>query len=561
MKYVTYGGSGTGIIAGYMVSPLQPESAHLQKLGAAAAEEVRKTVRSALTELLANFMFRLPGELLEQAPKASNPADRTALSDLARSLPAKSQAWVNTFAQKVDQQLIGGLDAARASDAESPGGIDDSIALASVELRAEERYQKQITELDARFNRVRLMVYVPVYSKALAPAGLCRSLQDTADAMQWPPRQRRLLLEKFDAIVVPQLERLYRALIVALTRISTEAAKSVEADKSIKPLSAPKAAAPRAPQTATTIQAPADQKHLDLDSIGMLQRMAMKSEGDGYHDGLLAADLLALAENKPLPGVMQDQNWIPIQRISLAGHFLNVVIGDALVPDELKPQHESVRFPLMKSALTDDTLFTSKTHPLGSLIHELLLKSATSRITGNVETRRMAELLQQVLVQFDLAPEFVRQAMRGSTPIQDSQIQRFFELQRQQAQQRRDFVIAEAKRVVVHELEQATFGRNIPAPAIRFLNVAWGPLLTKRLLQHGADSPMWKAALAQMEKLLDMLEARRPGEAPTAEWTELLQAMSQVLVAEGMAQDKVNAALQALEQSRTSQVVEGGLAA
>jgi hypothetical protein len=318
----------------------------------------------------------------------------------------------------------------------------------------------------------------------------------------------------------------------------------------------PKAAAPAAPQSATTMQPPADPRHLDGDSIGMLQKLALKADGEGYTDGLLAADLLALADNKPLPGVMQDQSWIPIQRISLAGHFLNIVISDAMVPAELKPHHESVRFPLMKSALTDDTLFTSKTHPLGSLIHELLLKSATSRITGNVETRRMAELLQQVLVQFDLAPEFVRQAMRGSTPIQETQIQRFFELQRQQAQQRRDFVIAEAKRVVVRELEQATFGRNIPAPAIRFLNTAWGPLLTKRLLQHGAESPLWKGALAQMEQVMDLLEARKPGEGPAAEWQALLQQMGQALVAEGMPQDKVRTALQALEASRSTELAE-----
>jgi hypothetical protein len=288
----------------------------------------------------------------------------------------------------------------------------------------------------------------------------------------------------------------------------------------------------------------------------MLENLALKSDGEGYTDGLLAADLLALNDGKPLPGVVEDQSWVPIQRVSLAGHFLNVVISDAMVPDDLKPHHETVRFPLMKSALTDDSLFTSKTHPLNSLINELLLKSATSRVTGNTETRRMAELLQQVLVQFNLAPEFVRQAMRTTSPIQDSQIQRFFELQKQQAQQRRDFVIAEAKRVVVRKLEEMTFARNIPAPGIRFLNAAWGPLLTKRLLQHGASSTQWKQSLDQMDKLLDLLEARQPGTAPPAEWKELLQQMGQALVAEGMDRAKVTEALQALEASRHIQLAE-----
>jgi len=530
-----------------------PADGHLQRLGAAAAAELRKTVRTALTEVIGQFVQKLPDVVLEAVNRASNPTDSNALTELAKGIAPRANAWIETFARQVDQHMIGGLASALAEEAAVPTGAEDSVAVAGIELRAEERYQKLVMELDARLNRIGLMMYVPIYSKALAPASLCRSLQESAEAMQWPPRQRRLLLEAFDRLVVPQLERVYRALIAALTRIGTEAVKaSAETLKktgSRRVIKMP-------PKGQQPMQAPANPREVDGASLGMLESMALKADGEGYTDGLLAADLLALNDGKPLPGVVQDQSWVPIQRVSLAGHFLNVVISDAMVPEDLKPHHETVRFPLMKSALTDDSLFTSKTHPLNSLINELLLKSATSRVTGNTETRRMAELLQQVLVQFNLAPEFVRQAMKSTSPIQETQIQRFFELQKQQAQQRRDFVIAEAKRVVVKKLEEMTFARNIPAPGIRFLNAAWGPLLTKRLLQHGATSAQWKLALDQMDKLLDLLEARQPGTAPPAEWKDLLQHMGQALVAEGMAHAKVTEALQALEASRHTQLAE-----
>ncbi|MGQ0587298.1 MAG: DUF1631 family protein [Gammaproteobacteria bacterium] len=529
-----------------------PDS-HLQRLGAAAAAELRKTVRTALTDVFGNFMQKLPAAVGEEVGKASNPTDRQTLTDLSRNIGSQAAAWIESFARQVDQHMIGGIADALAEEAGVPAGADDSVALAGVELRAEERYQKLVTELDARLNRIGLMMYVPIYSKALAPASLCRSLQETAESMHWPPRYRRMLLEKFDQLVVPQLERVYRVLITALTRIGAEAVKasgeSLRKTGSRRVLKMP----PKGPQP---MQAPTNSREVDGASLGMLESMAIKSDGEGYTDGLLASDLLALNDGKPLPGVVEDQSWVPIQRVSLAGHFLNVVISDAMVPDDLKPQHETVRFPLMKSALTDDSLFTSKTHPLGTLINELLLKSATSRLTGNPETRRMAELLQQVLVQFNLAPEFVRQAIRTTAPIQETQIQRFFELQKQQAQQRRDFVIAEAKRIVVKKLEEMTFARNIPAPGLRFLNTAWGPLLTKRLLQHGAASPLWTQALDQMDKLLDLLEARQPGTAPTAEWKDLLNHMGNALVTEGMARAKVTEALQALEASRHTQVAE-----
>jgi hypothetical protein len=518
----------------------------------AAAEELRKSVRAGLHNVLTQFVQQLPPVLNDLAPKAASPDDRKLLTDLARQLPGRATRWVDTFLQHVDAALIGGVVTGRHEPDEG-GSADDSIALAGLELRAEERYQKLITELDARFNRVRLMMYVPVYTRALAPASLVRALVETADAMAWPPRHRRILLERFDAAVVPQLEQFYRALIAQLRKMGTEAAKA--AGPAAKPATK-RVAAPTVVQAATQMQAPADTRRMDSQTLNMLESLALKADGEGYTDGLLAADLLALSDGKPLPGVQKDQSWIPLQRITLAGHFLNTVISDAMVPADLRPEHESVRFPLMKSALTDDTLFTSSTHPLGSLIHELLLKSATSRVTGNRETRRMAELLQQVLVQFDLAPEFVRQTIRGSTPIGETQIQRFFELQRQQAQQRRDFVIAEAKRVVVKQLEQSTFARPIPATAIRFLNTAWGPLLTKRLLQHGAESAQYKGSIELMDQLLDQLEARAAeGPAPT-EWKQLLQTLGHALVTEGLPTAKVTEALESLEAARRAPLAE-----
>lgn len=524
------------------------DSPHLQRLSIAAAEELRQTVRSALSTLLGGFIKKFTATLNHTSEKALVLSEKHHYHALAHSMAQDHARWVESFVQSVDAHLIGGVPQPAAPGVDDAGGAGISVALAQLELRAEARYQKLVTELDARINRLRLMLYVPVYTKALAPAGLNRALQDTADALNWPARQRGILFEKFDAMVMPELQGLYQSLIEAVTRLGSAAAKATA--------EAPAAARtkttrpPRPKKSATAMQAPQDAAPVDPETIAMLETFALKGDGNGYTDGLLAADLLALADNRPLPGVAQDHSWVPLQRITLAGHFLNEVISDPMVPDELKPQQEAMRYPLVKSALTDETLFTSVVHPLGNMVHELLLKSATSRVTGNVETRRIADLLQQVLMQFDLAPEFVRQSMHAGEPLQETQIQRFFELQRQQAQQRRDFVISEAKRVVARQLENITFGRGAPAHAIKFLNVAWGPVLTKRLLQHGANHPVWNAGVALMEQLLDQLDAREPGEAPPAEWQELIATIDKALVAEGMQADRVKIALLTLEAAR-----------
>lgn len=519
-------------------------AAHLQRLGIAAAEELRQAVRSTFTTLMREFVTQCPAAYTAVANKVTNTTEKNEYQTLATVMTVKAARWVETFCEHLDAHLIGGELPERPPTDLSQTITDNQVTMANVELHAETRYHKRVTELAARVNRLRLMLYVPVYTRALAPAGLCRALDDTATALDWPSRKRGLLFEQFDRIVVPKLEGAYQALIEAVTRIGSNAA--VATGETAKPIKPPK----RPKKSAATIAAPANSREIDPESVAMLQSFALKSDGTGYTDSLLAADLLALADHRPLPGVAKDQSWVPLQRIAVAGHFLNEVISDSMVPDELKAQHESVRFPLMKSALTDESLFTSVAHPLSSLVNELLLKSATSRITGSAETRRVAELLQQVLTQFDLAPEFVRQALDHAKPIEDSQIHRFFELQRQQAQQRREFVIAEAKRLVVKQIETLIFGRGVPPQATRFLLSAWGPLMTKRMLQHGADHVLTKAGLALMEQLLDQLDARKPDQPPPAEWLELAQTMGKALIAEGMAEETVRGALANLEAAR-----------
>lgn len=511
-----------------------PSNPQLQRMGIVAVDDFRKQVRQALGEAFGDFMGQMPQALAEVSGKVPGLTERAALAELGRTLPQHLPRWIDAFTSRVDSQLIGGL----ASESEASGGGGEAVALAALELRAEDRYRKLVTELDARFNRIRLMVYVPVYTRALAPASLFRTLYDAADALKWPPSQRRLLVERFDALLVPKLEGIYQTLLDALMRIGKEVVKVAE------PLPA-KPAATIIAEAVKAMQPPADTSRLDDETSSMLQSVARRTDGAGYHDGLLAADLLALNEGKPLPGIGTDQGKTPIQRIGLAGHFLNVAIADALLPQDARPDHESVRFPLMKSALTDPSLFTSATHPLGSLIHEMLMKSAASRVNGNRETKRMAELLEAVLVQFDLAPEFVRQAMQGSAPVQQSQVDRFFDFQRQQAQQRRDFVISEAKRVVMRELEQSTFARDVPAPALRFINAAWGPLLTRRLIRHGMDHAAYQTALKQLETLIDMIETRSQ-QPPGAEWKSLLEQVARALVTEGIAPDQARAQAHAL---------------
>lgn len=532
-----------------------------QSIGRPAVDALRRTVGLALVDVFGGFIRKLP-EALRQNTANQSAADRRFGSELAKLIEAQPERWISGLIRRIDANLVGTAKAVQQQAEDLVHSAGDELMLTRIELRAEAQFSSQVMELSTRLESIRRTVYFPVRAGALAPAGLCRALQDTGTEMKCSSAHLRMLFGKFDEMVFPELPRMYQRLIAALTDIEVRAAEALSLlaretaraatlrGESAEPAAAP--AKPATPAAPTLVKRPAKSESVDGKTNNMLMNVAStpSAPGEPYSDRTLANDLLTLQTEQPMSGVdiEPEKRWIPLQRISLAGKFLNEVIADPLVGSgDLGPQHESVRFPLLKSALADSTLFTAVTHPLRSLVNDLMLKAATSRVTGTVEARQMAETLQQVLVQFDLAPDFVREAMLTAQPINDDQINAFFNMQKQQAKQRTETVINEAKRLVVRELELRTFGRDVPEEALKFLNTNWGPILVKGLLQHGADNIHWRAGMERMEEMLTQLSMSDQEIPPPQEWQDLVVAMGKDLADAGMPAERIKSALELLE--------------
>lgn len=530
-----------------------------------AINALRRSVSLALTSLFRPFFEQLPEALRRRASVTALVAEQRNCTALARAVAADPTRWLDEMLVRVDISLTGSAESAKL--ASSRAVANDVMVLTPPQLRAETQFAALIGEFETQLDLIRRSVRFPVHAGALAPASLCRVLRDTAVALNYGSAHLRVLFDQFDVMVLPQLPRLYERMLTSLTDIASRAAEAeamlahetaraevLKRQPGAPPAPAQQPASAPMPEPGADAQPRRRTDSIDDKTASMLQAVRDRTPADGtaYNDGVLASDLLALQTQAPLPSgteVPVERRKAPLQRIALAGQFLNEAIEDPFVPEELGPQHESVRFPLVKSALTDATLFTAVTHPLRSLVNELMLKSATSRITGTAEARHMAAVLQQVLVQFDLAPDFVREAMLNAEPISDRQINSFFSSQKQQAEKRREAVINEAKRLVVRELELRTFGRAIPQPAIRFLNTYWGPLLVKGLLQHGADHRHWRNGLDLMERMLDQIETPDE-ESPEVAWADLTKQMSAELAAAKLGADRLKDALALLQATR-----------
>ena len=533
------------------------DSPELKAFKGNAVEQLRDLVLAEISPVVQRFLDQTQALLLRPESGDNNTPEIQKNTELSRKLKQQSGAWKSKLIAHIEQRVFEAtLDGGAAEHSDNERANASLIAMAKALLIAETKYFKRIAEVEARMNRVRLIVDLEVDNKALAPTGLHQALVATADDMGWPRNARKLLYSSFEEHVINQLDPLYDGLVEAVRQIGREAAELVvESTFDFAHLDSEDANddghEPRKwmspPQGASRLPASVDNK-----TTMMLTRMALQDEGEGYSDGLLAADLLALMDRRPLPGLTRTEGDSSVQRTSLAGHFLNEVTSDPLVDKDKSVQHEPLRMPLVKSAIADSTVFTDVAHPISSLIDDHLTRAARHRLQNVEEAQEIEDSLAEVLSLFELAPDFVRESMSEVQPLQDDQIERFYDLQRQQAAQRRDFVINEAKRLVAEELERSCFARNVPGPAQRFLEKAWSALLTQRLLKYGAAAPQWNDAIKKMDVLIDQLEERDPSAKPDPEWVALIKQMTDDLVKSGLPAEQRGNIIKMLEAARKS---------
>ena len=148
----------------------------------AAARELRTAVDAALRTAFEAFTAGYRDYLEQQAESAMNPAEERRFRDAGRRMERQAPDWTDGFLKNIDARLVGGRDLGDADRSESGARARDAVAMARILLVAEQLHQKRITELDARLNRIRLNLYVPIHATALAPTGLCQALQATIRA-------------------------------------------------------------------------------------------------------------------------------------------------------------------------------------------------------------------------------------------------------------------------------------------------------------------------------------------------------------------------------------------
>ncbi len=266
-----------------------------------------------------------------------------------------------------------------------------------------------------------------------------------------------------------------------------------------------------------------------------------------YSDSQLAQDLAALLSGRSVSGWDHAKPEELSSRASVIGRAFNQIIADPHLARAVKPQFDSLRFSVLKTALADPAFFRDQQHPLRALLNELALMASSSRLFGSAELERFGEMLSGMREQFAVDPTRVRDSQGEQEPLSDEELNRFLDTQMQDQRTRRMALIEKSRRVVSEELWLQTAARNCSEPLKQTLSQSWEPMMALRLLRHGVNSKLWNEGIVMLRRIVDAADPPSGGFTSKTDIPALINEFSTGLKSVGMVGERVDNLKQALQ--------------
>ncbi|MBA4286710.1 MAG: hypothetical protein C0434_14375 [Xanthomonadaceae bacterium] len=545
-------------------------------------ETLRRQVVDTLRERL-NVMFEGADDLLfEFAERATNNQDRRLFFDTMRAVRMgrknMSDQFSEIYSASFGQQGVPAPSPVPGSEQELSLQRDDAldldIAVHNMATKAEGLYKATLWEIGARLKHLIDEQHAPISAEALAPATICLAFRKAAETLDIGHDVELVVFKLFDRLVISKLTDLYARVLNFLKLHGVRAsASTATAYRGAGPMpgdggdpasgTAPPQTFANTPGHSTPHQefrAPAGlaaslmmSPGIDAQTLASLQRLgaapATGADVDrlDYSTASLAADLAAASLGQPIAGWSPRQTTAYVQRVNLVGHMFNEFLADPHLPSDLRPQFDELRMSTMKVALKDIAFVVDPDHPVRGLINELATMASTAKVGGPLHLDRIADLVQQIQKQFEVAAEALRKPPPEIELLGIDQAERFIEQQMAQTAARRAAIVRKVRQIIAEELQLKTQGVTVGDEIRPLLNSLWAPMMAMHLVHRGPDSVEWRRGIDSLDRLLAMLDPAREDLRGDAQVGSLLAVLEAEFKSVGLAEARVGAALQAFE--------------
>lgn len=524
---------------------------------------------------------------------------RKHLKEISRSMQAELAR--NFQPDRAQQDMQSTIDISFEDlSLQNPESLDESIAITNVGNRAELLYEHQLWDLRQRMEWWSQQRFPRVSDRSLSPYSICQAFVHAIRPLGIPRDLRLPMFWQFDRHVMRKLHEVYEDLIDTLDR---HGFKPLYASKPVQPTAAaapddgqtqPTQQTAASPDTTVSqtsdpgsgqggegpgFNASSPMPQLDPRTWDALRQLAQQSPpspgsnpagttarraGPGRHhdattgaggsgqgagpqgakapylDEHLAQDLASLLQGHQRPGWNENQAEDLGARMSAVGRAFNRIITDPHVSRSIKAEFDNLRFAVIKAAMADADFFRDPAHPVRTLFNELGRLVATSRLYGQDELTRIADLLSTIQTQFAPDASRVRDTLRGQTAVSGPDLDAFLNEQIREQAARRRMLIEKSRRVVNEELWLQTAARHCPDDLREALAASWEPMMALRLLRHGVNSELWKQGIGLLRRIVDLVDPPSEIAPDESDQTALISDFTDALRSVGMVSNRVN---------------------
>lgn len=206
-------------------------------------------------------------------------------------------------------------------------------------------------------------------------------------------------------------------------------------------------------------------------------------------------------------GVLDKQVSLLDERsIDFVGMMFGAIADDTTVSEIMTNLIYQLQVPVMKIAMSDNTMFEDDEHPARATVDLLTaagkgINSEEDRLYNELET-----IVDDILDDFDVDIEAFEKAVDGLESIIHKEEALTAETERQQQKQ----VLQEhARHIVITQLKMVSCNKKIPNNVRPLVLKHWSTLMLNRYIRHGRDSSEWLQSVLLLKLLLKCVQPIR----------------------------------------------------
>ncbi|MFW6342284.1 MAG: DUF1631 family protein [Halothiobacillaceae bacterium] len=237
--------------------------------------------------------------------------------------------------------------------------------------------------------------------------------------------------------------------------------------------------------------------------------------------------------------------------IELVSILFSSILEDSQMQEPARTLIARLQWPILKTALDDETFFQRASHPARDLLNVCTRLGAQPIPESTPAHRDLLATIDEVLARFQSEPEVFREATERVEKVLTEEVPALETDDRDNTRQRRKELVARAREHIKALMIERIAGRAIDPVIQKFLQTAWGPLMVVILLNQGRHSDQWQHATAMLDRIIELCFTPAPRR---NEVDELIEELYDDLESVNFDTDRVAALISPLRDWLLSQV-------